>query len=81
MNSQKFMSSLLFSCAIIITDCANAQEESNTGSTIVKYDRDYFTNLTTVTLLDMLLAVPGVPDILNKNRQQRRGGPRRQQSR
>lgn len=75
MNSQKFMSSLLFSCAIIITDCANAQEESNTGSTIVKYDRDYFTNLTTVTLLDMLLAVPGVPDILNKNRLQRRGGP------
>ena len=75
MNSQKLMSSLLFSCAIIITDCANAQEESNTGSTIVKYDRDYFTNLTTVTLLDMLLAVPGVPDILNKNRLQRRGGP------
>ena len=75
MNSQKFMSSLLFTCAIIITDCANAQEESNTGSTIVKYDRDYFTNLTTVTLLDMLLAVPGVPDILNKNRLQRRGGP------
>ena len=75
MNSQKFMSSLLFSCAIIISDYANAQEESNTEATIVKYERDYFANLTTVTLLDMLQAVPGVPDILNKNRQQRRGGP------
>ncbi len=75
MNNKKFMSALLISCSIIMTDYSKAQEDSSSGSTVVAYGRDYFENLTTVTLLDMLQAVPGVPDILNKNRQQRRGGP------
>ena len=75
MHNKKFMSALLISCSIIMTDYSKAQEDSSSGSTVVAYGRDYFEKLTTVTLLDMLQAVPGVPDILNKNRQQRRGGP------
>ncbi len=49
----------------------NAQEVADNAA-IVTYDQAYFENLSAVTLLDMLMAVPGVPDILNKNEQQAR---------
>lgn len=72
--NKNFAAALLLSTSIISSGVSYAQE-NDSGSTVVKYEKDYFANLTTVTLLDMLQAVPGVPDILNKNRQQRRGGP------
>ena len=75
MKNKNFVTTLLVSSSIIIGGYANAQDGANASSSVVTYDREYFANLTTVTLLDMLQAVPGVPDILNKNRQQRRGGP------
>jgi len=49
-----------------------ANEETEENAAIVTYEKDYFTSFNPVTLLDMLQAVPGVPDILNKNEQQNR---------
>lgn len=54
---------------------AYGQKTTATGDgSIVTYDKEYFVSYAPVTLLDMLERVPGVPEILNKNRQQRRGG-------
>ena len=59
----------------IATLPANAQKTTATADgSIVTYDQEYFVTYAPVTLLDMLERVPGVPEILNKNRQQRRGG-------
>ena len=49
-----------------------AAEDTSIGSSVVTYDQNYFDSFNPVTLLDMLMAVPGVPDILNKNQQQAR---------
>lgn len=38
-------------------------------ASIVTYDKEYFEAFAPVTLLDMLQRVPGVPEILNQNRQ------------
>jgi len=49
-----------------------AAEDRASSSSVVIYDQNYFDSFNPVTLLDMLMAVPGVPDILNKNQQQAR---------
>ena len=48
-----------------------AQKTTSVAAT-VRYDKTYFESFSPVTLLDMLRAVPGVPEILNQNRQQAR---------
>ncbi|MDG1996912.1 MAG: TonB-dependent receptor plug domain-containing protein, partial [Emcibacteraceae bacterium] len=73
--NKKLLNTLLISTSIIFGGFANAAEDAAAGSSVVVYDQVYFEKLSPVTLLDMLQAVPGVTEILNKNRQQRRGGP------
>jgi len=48
-----------------------AQKVENTGNaSIVTYEKDYFAQYNSVTLLDMLQIIPGVNEILDKNRNQ-----------
>lgn len=49
-----------------------AVEVEATDSSVVVYDAGYFKTFSPVTLLDMLNAIPGVPEILNANEQQAR---------
>ncbi len=56
---------------------ANAYGQTNLeqeDSAIISYEKDFFIKYEPVTLLDILQRVPGVQEILNMNRQQRRGG-------
>ncbi len=64
----------VFTMAFSLTSMAAQITRTEGDAAIVTYDKEYFEKYETVTLLDMLQRVPGVPDILNKNRQQRRGG-------
>ena len=63
-------------CALTISSSYAAQTTSTSGdASIVTYEKQFFDQYAPVTLLDMLQRVPGAPEILNKNRQQRgRGG-------
>ncbi|MDG1859756.1 MAG: hypothetical protein P8I94_11665, partial [Emcibacteraceae bacterium] len=73
MKTRKRLSTLLVTTALTIS-MANAQTTGNeTDAAVVTYDTAYFTQYAPVTLLDMLQRVPGVQEILNKNRQQRGG--------
>lgn len=47
-------------------------EDAVNDASIVTYEKEYFAKLSPVTLLDMLQSVPGVSEILTKNRQQSR---------
>lgn len=54
---------------------AVGQRVETTGdASIVTYEKDYFEQYTAVTLLDMLQLIPGVKEVLDKNRNQRGGG-------
>ncbi|MCC3859816.1 TonB-dependent receptor plug domain-containing protein [Pseudemcibacter aquimaris] len=69
----KHLSYVLMTTAISAS-VATAQEASNTDdAAIVTYGSDFFVEYAPVTLLDMLQRVPGVQEILNRNRQQRGG--------
>ncbi|MBT6330178.1 MAG: TonB-dependent receptor plug domain-containing protein, partial [Kordiimonadaceae bacterium] len=48
-----------------------AAEEALDDASIVSYEPAYFEKFSPVTLLDMLQRIPGVPEILNKNRRGR----------
>lgn len=68
-----FISPILY-CGLLsssIMSPVHAAEESITDASIVTYEPDYFTKFSPVTLLDMLQRIPGVPEILNKNRRGR----------
>ncbi|MEZ5759154.1 MAG: TonB-dependent receptor [Emcibacteraceae bacterium] len=69
---------LLISTAVgsfLINPSFAAQEIVEDGdASIVTYDKEFFIQYEPVTLLDMLQRVPGAPEILNANRQQRGGG-------
>jgi outer membrane receptor for ferrienterochelin and colicins len=51
-----------------------AQEISENNAATVTYNKDYFERFSPVTLLDMLQRIPGVPEILERNRRQNTGG-------
>ncbi|MEZ5759374.1 MAG: outer membrane beta-barrel protein [Emcibacteraceae bacterium] len=78
------MNNRIFAALVVTTalcgwvPLAYSDEEPVTDSAIVIYDKAYFETFSPVTLLDMLKAVPGVPEILNANeeqiRQARRSG-------
>ncbi|MDG1859908.1 MAG: hypothetical protein P8I94_12430, partial [Emcibacteraceae bacterium] len=70
MNSKIFLSSLFISTALITA--GNAAEEAVIDSSVVTYDKEYFVKFAPVTLIDMMQRIPGVQEILNKNREQRR---------
>ena len=59
--------SLLLTTSYLTTAFA---AEENDDDAIVTYDNAYFEKFAPVTLLDMLERIPGVPEILNKNREQ-----------
>lgn len=68
-----FISAILY-CGFLsssILSPAYAAEEAVENASIVTYVPDYFTKFSPVTLLDMLQRIPGVPEILNKNRRGR----------
>ncbi|MDG1857959.1 MAG: outer membrane beta-barrel protein [Emcibacteraceae bacterium] len=66
--------SLLLMTTALTVSAANAQTTGNADdAAVVTYDAGYFIQYAPVTLLDMLQRVPGVQEILNKNRQQRGG--------
>jgi len=48
-----------------------AAEEAVVDASVVTYEPDYFVKFSPVTLLDMLQRIPGVQEILNKNRRGR----------
>ena len=61
-------------CGFIVSNLispAIAAEDAISDASIVSYEQAYFVKFAPVTLLDMLQRIPGVPDILNKNRRQR----------
>ena len=72
---QRKLSSLFLATVFsvsLVQNAISAQTTSMDGdASIVTYDKEYFVKYSPVTLLDMLQRVPGVPEILNKNRQQR----------
>lgn len=72
MNKKIVHTLLLSSCISLLVIPTFAAEEANNDASVVTYDKAYFEAFSPVTLLDMLQSVPGVPDILNKNRQQTR---------
>ncbi len=49
---------------------AGAQEDLEGDAAVVTYDKNYFEKFAPVSLLDMLQRIPGVPEILDKNREQ-----------
>jgi outer membrane receptor for ferrienterochelin and colicins len=55
---------------------AYSAQETVADSSIVIYDKAYFETFSPVTLLDMLQAVPSVPEILNANEEQVRKAQR-----
>ncbi len=66
--------STVFCCTLISTSMltpASAAEEALTDASVVTYEPSYFEKFAPVTLLDMLQRIPGVPEILNKNRRGR----------
>lgn len=67
--NKKFLTALLLSTTMITS--VQAAEEAVDGS-IVTYDQAYFVKYAPVTLVDMMSRIPGVQEILNRNRQQRR---------
>jgi outer membrane receptor for ferrienterochelin and colicins len=70
----KRLSVLLMSTALTISNVHAQVSDNDDAAATVTYDAVYFSQYSPVTLLDMLQRVPGVQEILNKNRQQRRGG-------
>lgn len=71
--NKKLSTALLISTALsLVHFSAIAAEEAASGAAVVTYDKAYFESFSPVTLLDMLQAVPGVPDILSQNAQQAR---------
>ncbi|MBT5186250.1 MAG: TonB-dependent receptor plug domain-containing protein, partial [Kordiimonadaceae bacterium] len=72
--NKKLISAFLLSTAIscISSNLSYAAEDAISDASMVTYDKAYFVTFSPVTLLDMLQAVPGVPEILTKNRQQSR---------
>ena len=52
---------------------AQKTETTEDGS-IVTYEQDYFEKYSAITLLDMLLIIPGGKEIVDKNKNQRQGG-------
>ena len=69
-----FLSCFLLS-TVLTTSFACAQETSTeSDAATVSYDAAFFVEYAPVTLIDMLQRVPGVQEILNRNRQQRNSG-------
>ena len=67
--------SLLLMSTALTSSLVNAQETSNESeAATVSYDAAFFVEYAPVTLIDMLQRVPGVQEILNRNRQQRNNG-------
>ena len=64
------------SLALVCTTNAAQTTTTSGDASIVTYEQEFFSQYNPVTLLDMLQRVPGVPEILNRNRQQRGGGGR-----
>lgn len=64
-----FLLSILTAHSLVI-----AQENSETNAATVTYNKEYFERYSPVTLLDMLERIPGVPEILERNRRQNSGG-------
>ncbi len=65
------ISPILYFSPLTMLNQAFSAEDAITGASIVSYQPDYFVKFSPVTLLDMLQRVPGVPEILNKNRRKR----------
>lgn len=70
MSKKSYLTSLLISASLIAT--AHAAEEAATDQSVVTYNKEYFEKFAPVTLIDMMQRIPGVQEILNKNREQRR---------
>jgi len=77
-KSRQFCRVLLLSTALSLsfsTYVAAAQTTAIDGdAAIVTYEKDFFVKYSPVTLLDMLQRVPGMPEILKKNRHRGGGG-------
>ncbi|HPF47788.1 MAG TPA: TonB-dependent receptor plug domain-containing protein, partial [Emcibacteraceae bacterium] len=76
MNKRLAATLLLTTAMVGWVSTAFSAEEAATDSSIVIYDKAYFETFSPVTLLDMLQAVPGVPEILSQNEQQARQAQR-----
>ncbi|MEZ5759153.1 MAG: TonB-dependent receptor [Emcibacteraceae bacterium] len=76
MNKRLVATLLLTTAMASWVSTAFSAEEAATDSSVVIYDKAYFETFSPVTLLDMLQAVPGVPEILSQNEQQARQAQR-----
>ena len=70
MIKKSILTSLFISTVLIAN--VYAAEEAATDQSVVTYNKDYFEKFAPVTLIDMMQRIPGVQEILNKNREQRR---------
>lgn len=77
-KNRKVSACLLLSTALLVSMTVYSTAAQTTSidgdAAIVTYEKDFFVKYAPVTLLDMLQRVPGVPEILNKNRRQHGGG-------
>jgi outer membrane receptor for ferrienterochelin and colicins len=67
----KTVSACLMATILCATSTSNAAEEAVENSSVVTYDKAYFSKFDVVTLLDMLSRIPGVQEILDKSRQEK----------
>ena len=71
MDNTKRLISALMTTAISFSQAGYTQTVDSDGdASIVTYQKEYFADYNAVTLLDMLLIIPGANDILNKNQNQ-----------
>lgn len=69
------ITSLLLTTVMGLNQLSYAQKIDTTDDgSVVTYEKDYFEKYATVTLLDMLLTIPGGKEIVDKNKAQFDGG-------
>ncbi len=75
MTGSKKFTTLLMTTAFGFHQLANAQKiETTEDGSIVTYEKEYFSKYTAVTLLDMILIIPGGKEIIDENSTQYDGG-------
>ncbi|MDG1708812.1 MAG: outer membrane beta-barrel protein [Emcibacteraceae bacterium] len=75
MKKSHKITALLMTTVFSFHQLTHAQKvETTDDGSIVTYEQDYFEKYSAVTLLDMLLIIPGAKEIVDKNKNQRQGG-------
>ena len=74
MKKSGFLTTVMLSALMLGN--AYAGQDTTDDAAIVTYDQAYFEKFAPVTLLDMMQRIPGVQEIIDKNREQRQQAAR-----